>query len=304
MTTDSQTPQKPVQIRLSQILRAAYALLVGLLLFTLLSAALGRLAGLEVSPREGMEKVGAALLSLIVTALLTGYATARIAGIWQLWLSAALGAFLAISTGASHLTWQGLPYAAALPVSLLALVPAAVAGAWAAGWMARRQSRKLAEEPLSWPIEIRQRSGFLWFAILLCVGMTGAGLWALRFEDTPPRVWEGILVFGAGALFLTWRALFGKPHAILRDEGIELAAFRSLIPWSEIESAAPSPLNPLEAVRLRVRDPQRYLDRLTPLQRALTQTGEREPNFTIGLTGTRFTPETLCDLIRPRLGTG
>lgn len=290
--------------RLSQILRSFLAFLVGILVFTFLALAFKKIAGVEAPPRPGEEKPVEVIVSLAAAMLLAGYGTARIAGRWEIPLSAALGVLMSLGAGPAYMHWQGIERPLGQMISLLVLVPSAALGGWVSSRMARARIRKRAEEPLQLPLVIRQRTIIVWFAFVLSLGMTAAAAWAMTLEDTPPRIMLGVLFFGATTLFLGWRGLRNSPLAILREDGIEFPASRTVIPWSEIEDAVPHPLHPVEYVRLRVRDPQRYLSRMTPLQRALTQTGEPEPNIGFALTGTPYTSEEIRALIRVRIGKG
>jgi hypothetical protein len=283
------------------LLRSVLALLCGVLLFTALVSAFGRLAGIEAPVRPGGEKPVEAAACLAVAMLLTGYAVARIAGRWGLFMGAGVGVLMAVGAGRASLSWQGIEGPAAQMASLLLLPPFALLGAWAASRMARKDADKRAAETLPLPLAIRQRSVFIWPACLLSLGMAAAGVWVLRIGG-PVRVGlSAALFFGGAGLVLAWRGIRNRPHAIFRDEGVELPLFGSvIIPWDEILDAAPHPLHPVAYVRLRVVDPQRYLARLSTLQTALTQAGEMEPNIGIPLTGTPYSVEQICALVRSR----
>jgi hypothetical protein len=281
-------------------LRAFLAFVCGVLIFPALVAAFNRLAGIEAPARHGMEKPGAVVWCLAVAMLLTGYVVARIAGRWGIPVSAALGFLLALGAGRAHLSWQGIESPRAQTVALLLLLPCALLSAWVGSRMARSEARKRAAETLALPLAIRQRAVVIWFAFLLGLGMTAAGVWVLRLGEVPRLGLVAVLFFGGATLLFAWRGITNRPHAILREEGVEFPAFQAMIPWTEIIEAAPHPLHPVAYVRFRIVDPQRYLARLSPLQTALTQTGEAEPNIGLPLTGTPYTVEQICDLVRSR----
>lgn len=287
--------------RLDQVLRAAFALLAGVLIYTALAAAFRSIAGIEAPPGPGGKKPVQLLLCLVAAMLLAGYLTARISGRWQLTLSAGLGALMALGAGPADMQWQGIESPFSQLVSLLLLPPSAAIGGWVAGWVAWRQATKRAAAPLQLPIEIRQGAIFTWFGFFLSLGMMAVALWAVRQEGAPPSLWFGIFFFGGASLLLGWRALHPKPQAILSEEGLEITAWRVVIPWSEIEDAVPSWKHPIEYVYFKVCDAERYLERLTPLQRAVTQTGETEPNIGIVLTGTPYRAEEICALVWERI---
>jgi hypothetical protein len=281
-------------------LRAFLAFVCGVLIFPALVAAFNRLAGIEAPARQGLGKPETVVWCLSVAMLLTGYVVARIAGRWGIPVSAALGVLLSLGAGRAHLSWQGIESPIAQAVALLLLLPCALLSAWVGTRMARSEARKRAEETLALPLAIRQRAVVIWFAFLLAFGMTAAGIWILRLGEAPRLGLVAVLFFGGATVLFAWRGISNKPHAIFRDEGVEFPAFQASIPWSEIIEAAPHPLHPVAYVRFRIVDPQRYLARLSPLQTALSQTGEAEPNIGLPLTGTPYTVEQICALVRSR----
>lgn len=287
--------------RLSQVLRAVLAFLIGILIFTACILAFSKAAGIEAPTRAGEEKPAELLLCLAAAIFLAGYLAARIAGIWEVPLAAGLAALLSIGAGPAHLSWQGIESPLSQLVSLLVLVPSSALGGLAARGARRVQQRRRAEMPLALPLVIRQRVALVWLAFFLAAGMTAAAVWVYRTGEAPQVGLSGTLFFGAAALFMGWRGLRPKAQAVLRDEGVELPLLGITIPWSEIVDAGPSPMQPIEYVRFKLRNGEHYVNQLAPLQRALTQTGEREPNFGIPLTGTPYTAEEICALIRTRI---
>jgi hypothetical protein len=282
------------------LFRSFLAVLVGILLFTALASAFTRLAGVQVPPRPGGEKLLEAALCVAAAMLLTGYGVGRIAGRWELFVGAGVGVLMSVGAGRAHLEWQGLEPAIAPAVALVCFPVFAILGAWVAGRMSRGEARKRAAEILELPLVIRQRAIAVWFVCFLALGMAAAGVWVIKIGDSQRVGWSAALFFGAIGLVMFWRGITRRPQAIIRDEGVELPMFQAVIPWSEILDAAPHPLVPGAVVRLRVVDPQRYLNRLSPLQSAFTQVGEAEPNISIPLSGTPYTLEQICGLIRSR----
>jgi hypothetical protein len=286
---------------LNHLFRSFLAVLCGVLIFTALMSALSELAGIEAPARHGAEKPVEVAVCLAAAMLLTGYGVARIAGRWELLVGAGVGVLMSAGAGRAHLARQGLESSDAQMVSLLFLPPFALLGAWAASQMARSEAEKRAAETLRLPLAIRQRAVVVWFAFLLALGMTATGVWVLSLDEAPLLGWSTILLFGGASLVLGWHGLSNRPQAVFREDGVEFPAFRAVIPWSEIIDAAPSPTHPIAYVRFRVLHPERYLARLSPLQTALSQAGEAEPNIGVVLTGTPYTVEQICRLVRSRL---
>jgi hypothetical protein len=88
----------------------------------------------------------------------------------------------------------------------------------------------------------------------------------------PWETWAGILFFGACAVVFFWRLFDSKPRLIIDDSGIvDNTLGVGLIPWSEILDATVRSLYGNDFICLTLRDPELWLHKLSPTQKALLQ---------------------------------
>ncbi|GGA37572.1 hypothetical protein GCM10010981_28410 [Dyella nitratireducens] len=84
-----------------------------------------------------------------------------------------------------------------------------------------------------------------------------------------------ILFFGAGIPLFLWQLLDARPRLVIDDQGVfDRTLGVGVIPWSEITGAYVRSVNSADFICLELRDPTPWLQRLSPIKRAMVSANE------------------------------
>ena len=118
------------------------------------------------------------------------------------------------------------------------------------------------------------------YALLLVIALSfvvGGALIIVRGE--PGDVWLGwacVVFFGTGIPIFSWQLLDSRPRLVLDDQGVlDRTLGVGVIPWTEITGAELKSIQGNHFVCLQLRNPDRWLGQLSPLQRAMVSANER-----------------------------
>jgi hypothetical protein len=283
-------------------LRSFLGILTTILAFSAVSTAFFAVPGFE-HPSETVGEWVASAGFAVLAALGAGYLAAAAAG-WRETVHGAVGGFLlGWGAGTFHFDFADIPSELTRVVALLALLPAGTLGGRLRGVVQarRREVRRLAglDRPLSLPFVVQPLRHLTWLGAFLSLGMAAGGAVAAKLEPKAEAGWAALALFGAGALFLFYRAFFPRPHLTLDEHGIDDHRLGVRFPWTDIRGASIKRFIFLDWVLWKVGDPNRYLNEISVWKRQL-MTGNREvggSDFAITMVGTGVTPEALCELI-------
>lgn len=149
------------------------------------------------------------------------------------------------------------------------------------------------------------RRQYLLYCLLSLVLVAG-GAFSLISAERTREVWIGwtsIILFGACAVVCGFQFVDLRPRLRIDDRGIDDRTLGvGLIPWSEIKDAYVKSILGNDFVCLRVRDPNKWLGRLSPWRKALIRAnlalGFTELN--INLSGTNARAQQIHELILNR----
>ena len=87
--------------------------------------------------------------------------------------------------------------------------------------------------------------------------------------------WICILFFGAGIPMFLWQLVDARPRLIIDDRGVfDRMLGVGVIPWSEITGAYVCSIKSADFICLELRDPAPWLQRLSPIKRAMVPANE------------------------------
>lgn len=123
-------------------------------------------------------------------------------------------------------------------------------------------------------------------ALLSCsIGLVAAGLF-LVWNGEKAVGWTGVIFFGSAIPLCIYRMLDARPKLIINDVGIiDRRIWGGAIPWQEIDSAFRKQVGSQVFLCLHLRDEDKYLGNLSPLQQKIGKLNRRFglPLFCIGL---------------------
>ena len=127
------------------------------------------------------------------------------------------------------------------------------------------------------PITIK--SSRLKYALLLLIGIAfvfAGVMMVTRGKPTDAWVgWTSIVFFGAGIPLFAWQFFDSRPRLVLNDEGVlDRTLGVGIIPWSQITGATLRSVHGNHFICLEVRNPEQWLERLSPLKRAMVSANE------------------------------
>ncbi len=142
--------------------------------------------------------------------------------------------------------------------------------------------------------------------LLVCAGFVAMGVFLLAAGD-PSDAWIGwlsVAFFGTGAVVFVRQLLDARPRLVVNDAGVEDRTLGGgLISWGEIEEAYLLSIHSNPFICLELRDPARFLARLSPFKRRLARINRRL-GFTecsLNLSGVAVDPQQLLELILHRI---
>ncbi len=132
------------------------------------------------------------------------------------------------------------------------------------------------------------------------LGFVAGGVLTLLIGGPPLIGWLGIGFFGACAAVFSWRLVDARPRLVIDDKGIWDRRWNAgVIEWSDIRTAWVKHLNDEPFLCLELKDPAKYTDRLSPLQKRLVGLN-RDLGFSevsISLSGLTVDPDLVQQLV-------
>ena len=127
------------------------------------------------------------------------------------------------------------------------------------------------------PIAIK--TSRLKYVLLLCaaLGFIAGGIFIIS-HGKPDETWIGwmsVIVFGSGVPLFAWQLFDSRPRLVIDEQGIlDRTLGVGVIPWSEITCAYVKSIQSNDFICLEVRNPERWLARLSPVKRAMVSANE------------------------------
>jgi hypothetical protein len=143
------------------------------------------------------------------------------------------------------------------------------------------------------------------YQLLLLVSLcfVGSGVFILRGAKTTAESWTGwidVLFFGACAAVFVWQLFERRPRLKIDEHGINDRTLGvGLIPWSEITDAYVKSIQSNDFICLTVRDPNRWIGKLSPVGRAMLKANQALgfTELNINLSGTNARTREILELI-------
>ncbi|HEX8276298.1 MAG TPA: STM3941 family protein [Longimicrobiaceae bacterium] len=142
---------------------------------------------------------------------------------------------------------------------------------------------------------------FRWVVgLLLALGLVAAGVFVVLNGDPWAR-WIGVAYFGFCALVIGIQAVDARPRIVIDESGIFDRTLRvGVIAWEDVRGVHPPSARHGSLVPLELRDPDKYVRRLSPLMRRLVAMNRRSgfAHFSLNLSGTGADPAGVVEAIR------
>ena len=115
--------------------------------------------------------------------------------------------------------------------------------------------------------------------------------------------WLALFLFGGGGLAIMWWALFRQRSLSLEPEGIRDRTF-GLVLWADIAHASVYRPGLDRFLELKVREPQRYFERLSRWRRRMWKVSRRTGlgYISFNITGLRIGSDELVRIVQERAG--
>ncbi len=117
------------------------------------------------------------------------------------------------------------------------------------------------------------RSSRLSYALLLLVSLVFVAVGVLLLVRRPEAAiagWTTLMFFGACALVFAWQLFDLRPRLVFSEVGVlDRTLGVGVIPWTEIDDAYLASINGNSFLCLELRDPERWIEKLGPVRRAL-----------------------------------
>lgn len=163
--------------------------------------------------------------------------------------------------------------------------------------------QQLTIEPMTAPILVIRPSRLKYILLLIAsAGFVASGIFLVAF-DTGASNWVGwisIVFFGAGIPLFARQLFDSKPRVVLDEAGVfDRTLGVGTIPWSDIESSYVKSISGNSFVCLVLRNPQRWIGKLSAMQRSLTKANEKlgfQP-LNINLSGTAVDAALVQDVV-------
>jgi hypothetical protein len=116
--------------------------------------------------------------------------------------------------------------------------------------------------------------------------------------------WTAIVFFGACAIVGIWQFIDGRPRLVIDQKGIwDRSLGIGTIAWADIDGAYVMSVAGNDFICLELREPERFVPRLSPVRRALSSANRAlgATDFTLNLTGLEAETGEVFELILKRL---
>ena len=144
------------------------------------------------------------------------------------------------------------------------------------------------------PIVIAQ-SRLKWIVFLIVsLLFVAAGALLLAIGESPLKAWGTMVFFGGCALVFAWQIIDSRPRIVISDDGIVDRTLKvGVIEWSDIRAVWLYRKSGIPFVGLDLRDPAKYVARLSPLMQRMAALNEKleYPPLNLNLAGTMAVPE-------------
>lgn len=153
------------------------------------------------------------------------------------------------------------------------------------------------------PLIIIKSSKLEYFLLLVgSLGFVAAGIFILNHGNSTDSWigWMAIIFFGSGIPLFGWQLADSRPRLVIDEQGIlDRTLGVGIIPWSEITGAYLRSIQGNSFICLEVLNPERWLERLSPIKRAMVPANEAL-GFTVlnlNLSAVSAEPAELLELI-------
>ncbi|GBG02800.1 hypothetical protein AZSI13_21270 [Azospira sp. I13] len=144
--------------------------------------------------------------------------------------------------------------------------------------------------------------------LLATLGFVAGGVFIL-LHGKPGDAWVGwmsILFFGAGILLFGWQLVDARPRLVIDEHGIlDRTLGVGVIPWSEITGASLGSVQGTPFICLELRHPERWLEKLSPIKRALVSANQALgfSALNLNLSAVAADPAEVLELIQKTIAT-
>jgi len=154
------------------------------------------------------------------------------------------------------------------------------------------------------PVIIAQ-SRATWIVYLVAaLAFVVTGVLLLVAGESRLIAWGAVVFFGGCALGFAWQIVDNRPRITISDEGIDDRMLKvGVIAWGDIRALWLYRQKGQPFVGLDLRDPEKYLARLSPLMKRMVALNEKLdlPALNLNLAGTRAVPELVEAMLQREL---
>ena len=152
-------------------------------------------------------------------------------------------------------------------------------------------------------------SSRLRYVLLLfgALGFVTAGILMILYAPAADRWigWASVAFFGSGVVVFARQIIDARPRLIIDNVGVlDRTLGIGRIPWSQIVGARLVSIQRVPFISLSLRDPDRWLQRLSPIGRAIAtaNAGLGLPPFNLNLAAVDADPEQVLQLVLQMIG--
>lgn len=128
------------------------------------------------------------------------------------------------------------------------------------------------------PVSIKSSRLKYILLLIASLGFVAGGIFILIHGDAGDTWvgWMSIVFFGAGIPIFVWQLVDSRPRLVIDDQGIlDRTLGVGVLPWSEITGAYLKSIRGNSFICLEVRNPERWIGKLSPVKRAMLSANEK-----------------------------